>query len=108
MDEVVFDRGPQPPVRPVKPQVMLDAVDLPPGAEGDPALEPASRSYAAAYAQYLVASDAYPAERAAWEKQHGKGPVQISVNSAAEVIERDPARFSLTMPAEPLPEGDAA
>lgn len=31
--------------------------------------------------------------RAAWEKVNGAGPVLISVFSARESIERDPARF---------------
>jgi hypothetical protein len=32
-------------------------------------------------------------ERAAWERVNGKGPVLISVFSAAEAIERDPQRY---------------
>lgn len=95
MDEKVWDAGPQPPARPVKPQVLLDAVDLPPGAEGDPAIEPALQRYAKLYSQFLVESDDHPRIRAEWEARHGKGPVQITVNSAAEVVERDPARYSL-------------
>jgi hypothetical protein len=94
MDETCFDKGPQPPVRPVKPQVLLDAVELPPGAEGDPAIGSATRNYAEVYSHYLRALDSYPAERAAWEKQHGSAPVLISVFSAAEAIARDPQRFS--------------
>ncbi len=95
MDERVYDLGPQPPIRPVKPAVLTETPELAPGSEGPPGYEPALRRYAEAYSHYLRALDSFPAERAAWEAKHGKGPVQITVNSAAEVVERDPARYSL-------------
>jgi len=37
-------------------------------------------------------------EYSAWVKKNGPGPVRISIFSAAECIERDPRRYSHTLP----------
>ena len=37
-------------------------------------------------------------ERAAWVKVHGAAPIRISVFSAAEAVERDPARYTIRLP----------
>jgi hypothetical protein len=97
MDENIWDRGPQPPVQPVKPAVLWTP-DPAPGREGAPEFEPALRRYTEAYRGYLRALDEHPNARADWEKRHGSGPVQITVASAAEAVERDSVRYALKLP----------
>jgi hypothetical protein len=91
-----FDLGPQPPVRPTKPQVLLDKVTLPAGAEGHPAIEPETRRYAERYADYLRQLDLFPAERAAWVAKHGEA-IEVHVDTM-ECIDRDPRRYSRALP----------
>jgi hypothetical protein len=98
-DQCIWDAGPVAPQRPSRPAVLTKTPELAPGAEGPPDYEPALRRYAEAYSHYLRALDSFPAERAAWEAEHGKGPIEVVVNSAAEVIERDPQRYSIRRPA---------
>jgi hypothetical protein len=93
----VFDLGPQPPVRPVKPPVLLDTVELPPGAEGDPRIEPELRRYTEAYRDYLAALDAHQAERVAWERESGGGPIEILTHQH-DIVERDPKRYVRKLP----------
>jgi hypothetical protein len=98
-DETVWDLGPVKPMRPEKPAVLVETPALALGSEGPPEYEPALRRYTEAYRHYLRALDEYPKERADWEKRHGSGPIQITVASRAETVERDPARYSLKRPA---------
>jgi hypothetical protein len=98
----IFDLGPQPPVRPTKPQVLLDAVALPAGADGHPAIEPETRRYAEAYADYLRQLDSFPAERAAWVAKHGDA-VELHFNPGDDILgreylDRDPRRYCRTLP----------
>jgi hypothetical protein len=95
---LIFDIGPQPPVEPAKPQVLIDAAKLPPGAEGNPQFEPESRRYAEQYREYLRAVGTFDAERAAWER--GGGAVEIACNSVSggEMLERGQGRYVAKLP----------
>jgi hypothetical protein len=75
---VVFDLGPQAPVRPVKPAVLLETPELPPGATGPDEYSAALERYTQKYCDYLVQLDGYEKERADWERQSGGGAVEIS------------------------------
>jgi hypothetical protein len=93
----MFDLGPQPPVRPTKPQVLLDEVTLPAGAEGNSAIEPETRRYAERYRDYLRAMDSYETERAKWERESGGGAIEIST-SQADIVECGRGRYVAVLP----------
>jgi hypothetical protein len=92
----IFDLGPQPPVKPVRPQVLREAVDLPPGAEGHPTIEPETARYNERYRDYLRQMDLFPAERAEWERRHGQA-IEVTVDTL-ECIDRDPRRYCRQLP----------
>jgi hypothetical protein len=94
---IVYDLGPQKPVRPTRHQVLLNEVALPPGAEGHPAIERETRLYAERYADFLKQSDIYPQERAAWVAKHGEA-LEIRVDNG-ECVDRDPRRYCFKLPA---------
>jgi hypothetical protein len=96
----VYDLGPQPPVAPVKPQVLVDAPKLPPGAEGDPSIEPETRRYAEQCRNHLRAVETFDAERAAWERESGGGAVEIGCNfvDGGEMLERGQGRYVAALP----------
>lgn len=94
----IFDLGPVKPQRSAKPQVLLDEVALPPGAEGDPRIEPELARYAERYRDYLRQMETFAAERAAWEKESGGGAVEISSPHAGEMVERGRGRYVTKLP----------
>jgi hypothetical protein len=99
---IIFDIGPQPPVPPVKPQVLIDAPKLPPGAHGDPRIEPETRRHAEACRAYERAMGSHKAERTAWERESGGGAVELSCNSVSggEMLERGRGRYVTSLPSD--------
>ncbi len=98
---LIYDIGPQPPIAPTKPQVLLDEKPLPPGAEGDPRIEPELRRHREREAGHARALANFKAERAAWERDRGGGAIEMACGAVpgAEMNERDPARYVKTLPA---------
>lgn len=94
---VVFDLGPQAPVRPVKPAVLLETPELPPGATGPDDYSAALERYTQEYRNYLMQMDGYEKERAGWERESGGGAVEISTTQA-DIVERGRGRYVALLP----------
>jgi hypothetical protein len=93
----IFDLGPQAPIRPVKPRVLLDTPALAPGATGPDDYEAEFARYTQQYRGYLRAMDSYETERAKWERESGGGAIEISTTQA-NIVECGRGRYVAELP----------
>jgi hypothetical protein len=97
---IIFDIGPQRPQEPPERPAVLDLPNPPPHHEGDARIEPETRRYAEACRHYRAELEAFPIERARWERSCGGGAIEIACNSASgrEMVERGRGRYVTALP----------